>query len=105
VNSRVYRVDGVCCVYAVEILSNMKTTYDSQADVLYIELRHVQAFDNLDIEPGVSADLDSEGHVIGFEILDISKRLTSVELHTLNVENLAILPEVEVGPQEKQNLP
>ena len=83
----------------------MKITYDPQADVLYIALRHVQAFDNVDIETGVSADLDSEGHVIGFEILDISKRLTSVELHTLNVENLAILPEVEVGPQEKQNLP
>lgn len=83
----------------------MKITYDPQADVLYIELRHVQAFDNVDIEPGVSADLDSDAHVIGFEILDISKRLTPVELHTLNVENLAILPEDEVGTQEKQNLP
>ena len=83
----------------------MKITYDSQADVLYIALRHVQAFDNVDIETGVSADLDSEGHVIGFELLDISKRLTPVELHTLNVENLAILPEDEAGPLEKQNLP
>jgi uncharacterized protein YuzE len=83
----------------------MKITYDPQADALYIELRHVQAFDNMDVEEGVSADLDSEGHVIGFEILDISKRLTAVELHTLNVENLTILPENDAGTQEKQNLP
>ena len=74
----------------------MKITYDPQADVLYIELRQVQAHDNVDIEEGVSADLDSEGHVIGFEVLDISKRLTPTELHTLNVENLAILQEDEL---------
>ncbi len=75
----------------------MKLTYDPQADALYIELRHVQAHDNVDIEEGVSADLDSDGHVIGFEILDIGKRLTPAELHTLSVENLAILPEDEVA--------
>jgi uncharacterized protein YuzE len=75
----------------------MKITYDPQADALYIELRHAQARDNMDIEEGVSADLDTEGHVIGFEILDVSKRLTPAELHTLNVENLAISPEDEVG--------
>jgi uncharacterized protein YuzE len=75
----------------------MKITYDPQADVLYIELRQVQAHDNVDIEEGVSADLDGEGHVIGFEVLDISKRLTPVELHTLNVENLAILQEDELA--------
>ena len=74
----------------------MKIIYDPQADALYIELRHAQAHDNVDIEEDVSADLDAEGHVIGFEILDISKRLTPAELHTLNVENLAILPEDEV---------
>ncbi|OGS03127.1 MAG: hypothetical protein A3G41_05520 [Elusimicrobia bacterium RIFCSPLOWO2_12_FULL_59_9] len=70
----------------------MKITYDSQADALYIGLRDTQAHDNVDIEEGVSADLDTAGHVIGFEILDASKRLTPAELHSLHVENLTILP-------------
>lgn len=70
----------------------MKITYDSQADALYIGLRDTQAHDNVDIEEGVSADLDTAGHVIGFEILDASKRLTPAELHSLHVENLTVLP-------------
>jgi len=55
----------------------MKITYDSQADALYIGLRDTQAHDNVDIEEGVSADLDAAGHVIGFEILDASKEADS----------------------------
>jgi len=73
----------------------MKITYDSQADALYIGLRDTQAHDNVDIEEGVSADLDTAGHVVGFEILDASKRLTPAELHSLHVENLTILPAEE----------
>ena len=70
----------------------MKITYDSQTDALYIGLRDTQAHDNVDIEEGVSADLDTAGHVVGFEILDASKRLTPVEIHSLHVENLTNVP-------------
>ena len=73
----------------------MKITYDPQADALYIELRHAQAHDNVDIEAGVSADLDAQGHIVGLEILDASKRLAPAELYSLHVENLAISPERE----------
>ena len=62
---------------------------------MYIEIRDAQAHDNMDIEEGVSADLDEQGHVIGFEILDASKRLTPTELHSLRVENLLLEPEKE----------
>ena len=75
----------------------MKITYDSQADALYIGLRDTQAHDNVDIEEGVSADLDTAGHVVGFEILDASKRLTPAELHSLHVENLTVLPGEETA--------
>ncbi|MBI4529333.1 MAG: hypothetical protein HY695_36500 [Deltaproteobacteria bacterium] len=54
-----------------------------KADALYLELRHTQAHDSMDIEEGVSADL---------EMLDVSKRLTPDERYSLHVENLAILP-------------
>lgn len=66
----------------------MKITYDPQADALYIMLREVQSHDNMDIEKGISADLDDQGHVVGFEILCASKKLTPGELHMLQVENL-----------------
>ncbi len=75
----------------------MKITYDSQADALYIGLRDTQAHDNVELEEGVSADLDTAGHVIGFEILDASKRLTAAELHSLHVENLTVLPGEEAA--------
>ena len=75
----------------------MKITYDPQADALYIALREAQSHNNVDIEEGVSADLDGQGHIIGFEILDASKRLTSAELHSLHVENLTLGSEQEAG--------
>ena len=53
----------------------MRMTYDPEADALYIELRPGDPRDSLDLEDGVSADLDSEGHVLGLEILDAKKRL------------------------------
>ncbi len=43
----------------------MRITYDPEADALYVELRSVRAVDNIDLEDGVSADLDAEGHVLG----------------------------------------
>lgn len=64
----------------------MRIMYDQEADALYIELRHEQAGDNIDIEEGVSIDLDKDGHIIGLEILDASKRLKPEELHTINGE-------------------
>jgi uncharacterized protein YuzE len=66
----------------------MKITYDSEADALYIELREATPSHGQDIEPGVLVDLDHEGHVIGFEILDASKRLTKEELSQVSYENL-----------------
>jgi uncharacterized protein YuzE len=69
----------------------MKITYDPEADALYIALRDVAASDSADIEDGVSADLDSEGHIVGVEILDASKRLTPEELANVHYENLLLI--------------
>jgi uncharacterized protein YuzE len=50
----------------------MKVTYDPAVDALYISIRDdgSPAVDNIDLEPGISADLDAEGRVLGIEILD-----------------------------------
>jgi len=56
--------------------------YDPEVDALYIELRgDVYAARNIDIEEGVSVDLDEEGHIVGLEILDASQRLKQNLLH------------------------
>ena len=68
----------------------MKIEYDKQADALYIQIRDNYADDNIDIEEGVSIDIDSDGHIIGIEILDVSKRLSLEELSKLTVERFPI---------------
>ena len=73
----------------------MRITYDAEADALYIELRSAQAADSTDVEEGVTVDLDSEGHIIGIEILDASERMTPEELTNLSYENLLLTAEPE----------
>jgi len=53
----------------------MKIEYDAEVDALYIEFRDVHADRNIDIEEGVSIDLDADGHIVGIEILDASEKL------------------------------
>jgi uncharacterized protein YuzE len=67
----------------------MKITYDPEADALYIGLRQVGAADSVDVEEGVVADLDEEGHIIGIQVLDASKRLSAEDLCEVSYENLA----------------
>ena len=68
----------------------MKITYDPEGDVLYIALRDVPAADGIDIEEGVSVDVDDQAHIIGIEILDASERLTPEELTSVSYENLLL---------------
>ena len=66
----------------------MRIEYDREADALYIHLREVPVADTTDVEEGVMVDLDAEGHIVGVEILDASKRLSPEELSKVAIENL-----------------
>ena len=68
----------------------MRITYDPDADVLYIELRPATPDDSVDLEDGVTADLDADGHVIGIEFLDARERLGSEALATVALEQLPL---------------
>ncbi len=68
----------------------MRITYDPDVDVLYIELRTATPDDSVDLEDGVTADLDADGHVIGIEILDARERLGSEALSTVALEQLPL---------------
>ena len=69
----------------------MKITYDPEADALYIELRDARPADSMDVEEGVTVDLDNEGHIIGLEVLDASKRMTLEDLTNVSYENLLLV--------------
>jgi uncharacterized protein YuzE len=76
----------------------MRITYDPEADALYIELRPAPPVDSRDIEEGVTADLDVDGHVIGIEVLHVRDRLGRDALTSVILEELtlAIKQEEEV---------
>jgi uncharacterized protein YuzE len=68
----------------------VKIEYDPEADALYIQLRQAHVADNVDIEDGVSVDLDGDKHIVGIEILDASKRLSPADLSSIVIEKLPI---------------
>lgn len=68
----------------------MKIEYDREADALYIQFREAAVEDNIDIEEGVTVDVDDNHHIIGLEILDVSKRFSPSELTKLTIENFPV---------------
>ncbi|HSB05686.1 MAG TPA: DUF2283 domain-containing protein [Thermodesulfobacteriota bacterium] len=75
----------------------MKIEYDKEADALYIQLREASVDDNIDIEEGVTVDLDEKKHIVGIEILDASKRLSLKDLVNITIENLPV-EKVDTAP-------
>lgn len=68
----------------------MKIEYDREADALYIQLREAHVDDNIDIEEGVTIDLDEKKHIVGIEILDASKKLSLKDIVNITIENLPV---------------
>lgn len=68
----------------------MKIEYDKEADALYIQLREANVDDNIDIEEGVTIDLDEKKHIVGIEILDASKKLSLKDIINITIENLPV---------------
>jgi uncharacterized protein YuzE len=68
----------------------LKIEYDKEADALYIQLREAYVDDNIDIEEGVTVDLDEKKHIVGIEILDASKKLSLKDIVNITIENLPV---------------
>ena len=68
----------------------MKIEYSKNVDALYIRLREAQVNDSIDIEEGVTVDLDEKGHIVGIEILDASEKLEITDLVNISIENLPL---------------
>ena len=53
----------------------MKTHYDPEADALYVRFADAPISESEEVRPGVVFDYDTEGRVVGIEILDASEHL------------------------------
>ena len=52
----------------------MKLEFDPQADAAYLEISDAEIETTQEIEPGIIADYDANGHIVGIEVLAVSKR-------------------------------
>lgn len=68
----------------------MKIEYSKNIDALYIRLREARITDSIDIEEGVTVDVDEQGHIVGLEILDASEKLDISNLVNISIENLPL---------------
>jgi len=68
----------------------VRIEYDKEADALYIQLREANVDDNIDIEEGVTIDLDEKKHIVGIEILDACKKLSLKDIINITIENLPV---------------
>lgn len=68
----------------------MKIEYDKEADALYIQLREAYVDDNIDIEEGITVDLDEKRNIVGIEILDASRKLSLKDIVNITIENLPV---------------
>lgn len=52
----------------------MKLEFDPQADAAYLEISDAEVETTKQIEHGIMVDYDREGHIVGIEVLSVSKR-------------------------------
>jgi uncharacterized protein YuzE len=52
----------------------MKIEFDPQADAAYLELTEAEVEESKEIQPGIIVDYDTDGQIVGIEILYVSKR-------------------------------
>ncbi|MSO94091.1 MAG: DUF2283 domain-containing protein [Rhodospirillales bacterium] len=63
----------------------MKLHYYPETDSLYIELNAAPGVEAREISSGLVADLDADGHVVGFDIDHASKLLDLSTLETIDL--------------------
>ena len=66
----------------------MRLTIDPAADALHLSLGEREIARTEQSAPGVMLDFDSEGRVVGIEMLSISKRASKSDLQKLLFETL-----------------
>ena len=66
----------------------MKLKVDQKADALYLRLNDSKIVESQETSPGVVLDFDENNQVIGVEILNLSKRVSTVNLRDLRFQTV-----------------
>lgn len=53
----------------------MKFNYDKETDSLYINFRDISGVDSYEISPDFIADIDSNGAMVGLEVLNVKDKI------------------------------
>ena len=55
----------------------IRTSYDPEADAMFVWFgpEGIKSVVTEEVSPGIMLDFDSEGRVIGIEVLDVSERM------------------------------
>ena len=52
----------------------MKLEFDPSTDAAYLEISDAEIEQTKEIQPGIIADYDAQGNIVGIEVLNVSKR-------------------------------
>jgi uncharacterized protein YuzE len=64
----------------------VKLAYDAAADALYLTLDESPPADTQELRPGIIADLDAQGRVVGIEILNLRKQFPGADLNRMQLD-------------------
>ncbi len=64
----------------------MKLKVDEKADALYLRLDDSKVIESEEVSPGVVLDFNQENQVVGVEILNLSKRVSKINLRDLQFQ-------------------
>jgi len=65
----------------------MKAKYDLEVDVLRINWSEAEIEESDSVSPGVILDYDSQGNVIGIEVLNASRKIENLNPNNININN------------------
>ncbi len=68
----------------------MRIEYDRDVDALYIRIQEKEIAESREVSDGVILDLDEQGLVIGFEVLDAARNYSLRDIFNLSTENLIL---------------
>lgn len=66
----------------------MQIEYDKEVDALYIRIQKKKVAHTREIEDGVNLDVDSDGKIIGLEIIGATERYKPEDIFNLTTKNL-----------------
>jgi uncharacterized protein YuzE len=64
----------------------MKVHFDQKSDAIYFRLDDSEIIESEEVSPGVILDFNGKNQVVGFEILNVKKRVPEASLKEMKFE-------------------